>query len=135
MNTKTLQTTLRIIAVVQFVLGTVLLIPGLFASVLGLAAAPGWVDWMLSMTAARAIGFGYGMLLAAREPRRHLAWIRAMVGIQAIDWLATVAYLVAGTVTIGQVTTAAFLPVVFIGLLVRLAPRSSADEARTAVSA
>lgn len=114
-----LKPTLYVIAVVQIVLGAVLLVPGGFSGLMSLEAAPGWVDWILAMFAARAIGFGFGMFLAARNPIENRSWIVAMVGVQAIDWLATIAYLATGTVTLGQVTTAVFLPVVFILILGR----------------
>lgn len=125
---KTLKVTLIIIGVVQLTLGIMFLVPGLFASTMGLEEAPGWVDWLFAMFAARAIGFSYGMFLAARNPARNLSWIKAMIGIQAIDWVATIAYLITGTVTIAQVTTAAFLPLVFIVILGRGTPWS--EESR-----
>lgn len=117
-----LRRTLIIIGVIQLVLGIVFLVPDLFQRLAGLDEAPDWVNWILVMFGARALGFGYGMLVAAREPASHLAWIRAMIGIQAIDWLGTIAYLISGSVTLTQVTTAAFLPVVFVVILVRLYP-------------
>lgn len=109
---------LRFVAVVQWFLGIgFLLAPAGLATLLGLALAPTWTAWLFAMMAARFLGFGYGMWLAARDPRRHVHWINAMLVIQAIDWLATLYYLAAGAVTLGQVTTAAFLPVVFIVVL------------------
>ncbi|MEA2000405.1 MAG: hypothetical protein U9N84_00745 [Actinomycetota bacterium] len=75
------------------------------------------------MFGARALGFAYGMFHAARNPETHLEWIRAMIGIQAIDWIATIGYLVTGAVTMAQVTTAAFLPILFILILSRNSPR------------
>jgi hypothetical protein len=110
---------LAVIGVVQLALGVIFLVPGLFASIIGLETAPEWVDWLLAMFGARALGFAYGMFLAARNPGRHVGWIRAMIGIQAIDWVATLSYLAAGAVTLAQVTTAAFLPVAFIVILWR----------------
>ncbi len=52
-----------------------------------------------------------------RPPGYRIAWIDTMIVIQAIDWIATTAYLLTGAVSLRQVTTAAFLPVVFIGML------------------
>jgi len=124
---KILKVTLRVIGVVQLLLGALLLVPGLFASVVGLEATPEWVNWMFAMFAARSIGFGYGMFVAAGNPVRNLSWITAMIAVQAIDWVATIAYLVTGTVTISQVTTAAFLPLVFIALLARTTPWSTSE--------
>lgn len=124
---RVLKITLASIGVVQLALGMILLIPGGFASVLGLERGPGWVDWQLAMAGARFLGFGAGMLLAARYPRRYAEWIWSMVAIQAIDWIATIGYLVGGAVALSQVTTASFLPLVFIAVLVRYAPRRRRD--------
>jgi hypothetical protein len=125
---KILKPTLVIIGVVQLVLGIVLLVPGLFASTMGLEEPPDWVNWQFAMLGARFLGFAFGMFLASRDPRRHLAWIQAMIGIQAIDWVGTMAYLTTGAVTITQVTTAAFLPLVFIVILGRFALSPEAHD-------
>ena len=125
-----LKWTLVVIGIAQLVLGVIFLVPGLFASLVRLEEAADWTNWMFAMLGARALGFAYGMLLAARNPARHMSWIRAMVGVQAIDWIATVSYLTVGVVTIAQVTTAAFLPVVFIVILVRYSPRVDTHDVR-----
>lgn len=114
---RTFRWTLRIVAIVQFVVGAVLLVPGLPEMLFDLAEAPGWVGWMLAMSGARFVGFGIGMMLASGDPAAHRPWVSTMVLVQAIDWLATIAYLLAGSVTLAQVTTAAFLPVAFIVVL------------------
>lgn len=123
--------TLIVIGIVQIILGAVFLIPNGFAGLLGLPDAPAWASWMLTMFSARAFGFGYGMLLASRDPRRHRSWIVAMIGVQAVDWLGTMAYVLTGTLTLATVTTAAFLPLVFIGILWR--PATDAAPAREEV--
>jgi hypothetical protein len=121
---QTLTFTLRFIAVVQFALGAAfLLAPRPAAQLLGLAPAPAWTDWLFAMMAARFLGFGYGMWLAARAPHAHRAWIRAMIAIQSVDWIATIYYLSAGAVTLAQVTTAAFLPVLFVLVLLLAFPQ------------
>ena len=125
---RILKPTLVIIGVVQLVLGIVFLVPGLFASTMGLEEPPDWVNWQFAMLGARFLGFAFGMFLASRDPRRHLAWIQAMIGIQAIDWVGTMAYLTTGAVTITQVTTAAFLPLVFIVILGRFALSPEAHD-------
>ena len=121
-----LRFTLRFIAVVQFVLGAGFLVaPEGMASLLGLAATPGWANWMFGMMAARFLAFGYGMLVAARDPAGNLSWLRSMVAIQLVDWAVTVKYLLAGAVTLAQVSTASFLPLVFVALLWWSWPRAS----------
>lgn len=111
----------------QCLLGAAFLIaPGQTSHMLGLSAAPGWTHWLFGMMAARFLGFGYGMALAARNPLASLPWINAMVAIQAIDWIVTLRYLTAGAVTLAQVTTASFLPLIFVILLVVSYPEPAA---------
>lgn len=98
---------------------------------IGLESGPAWADWMFAMLAARALGFAFGMFLAARNPRPHLSWIRAMIGVQAIDWLATITYLITGAVTMAKVTTAAFLPLAFMVILLRASSRLGQTEIET----
>ncbi|MEK7327001.1 MAG: hypothetical protein AAB217_17295 [Chloroflexota bacterium] len=112
------------IGVVQLVLGAAFaLAPARFGAMLGLPETPTWVYWMFCMFSARALGFAYGMFLAARDPARHIHWIQAMIGVQAIDWLATMYFVLSGVVTLAQVSTASFLPIIFIGMLVVFYPR------------
>lgn len=115
---RTLGFTLRFVATVQFMLGAGFLIaPEGMAMTLGLAVTQGWANWMFGMMAARFLGYGYGMLVAARDPAGNLPWLRSMVAIQLIDWGVTVRYLLAGAVTLAQVNTASLLPLVFVALL------------------
>ena len=119
-----LRTTLFIVAGFQFALGAAFLVaPATVASVFSLPTAPGWTSWLFAMMAARFLGYGVGMVVTAREPERNLAWIDTMIAIQIIDWLATVGYLAAGDVTLGQVTTASFVPVLLAGSLAWFRPR------------
>lgn len=68
-------------------------------------------------------GYAYGMVAAARDPLRNASWITTMIGVQAVDWVATVLFLARGDLTFQQVTTAAFMPVVFVAALLRWHPR------------
>ena len=113
-----LNTTLWLVAIIQFTLGIAFLAaPEQAAQSLGLSAAPGWANWLFGMMAARFLGFGYGMVMAVRHPEQALPWIKAMIAVQAMDWLVTLKYLYLGAVTLAQVSTASFLPVVFVVLL------------------
>ncbi len=124
MNRRPLQITLVFIGIVQLVLGAVFAFaPAQFGAMVGLAEAPTWTHWMFFMFSARALGFAFGMFLAARDPARHVHWIQAMIGVQAIDWLATMYFVLTGAVTLAQVSTASFLPLIFIGMLVIFYPR------------
>lgn len=126
---RILTLTLRLIAVVQAVLGLAFLAaPETAAHALGLAPAPEWADWLFGMMAARFLGFAFGMWVAADRPAVSRSWLIAMIGIQAIDWAVTLKYLALHAVTLAQVSTAAFLPVLFIAVLVFGFPRSPVRE-------
>ena len=122
---KPLKITLGVIAVVQFVFGVLFVfLPGQFAPIFHLPVAPTWVNWLLVMGGARFLGMGYGMLVAIQDPIKHRAWINAMIGVQALDWLATIYSLVTGAISLSQASTATFLPVLFIAALLVFYPRS-----------
>lgn len=119
--------TLRFIALIQAILGIAFLVaPTTSAALLGLLpSAPGWADWLFGMMAARFLGYAYGLWLAARDPSGSRPWIVSMMGIQAIDWIVTLKYLTLGAVTLAQVTTASFLPVLFVVALAVAMPRTA----------
>ena len=120
-----LKFTLYFIGVVQIGLGlTFLLTPKMYPQMVNLTQAPDWVSWMLVFTSARMIGFGIGMFIAAQDPIRHKLWIQIMIGLQTMDWVGTVFYIFSGVVTIVQVSTASFLPIIFLVLLAYSYPRS-----------
>jgi len=132
MKVSVLRVTLGAIGAVQLILGLVFLfIPAQFASIVHLAAVPGWVPWMFAMFSARAFGFAYGMFLAMRQPEAHRAWIVSMILVQAVDWIVTVYFLLQGAVTLPQVSTASFLPIIFIGVLVARFPHADSQTLAT----
>lgn len=125
-----LRTMLRFIGVVQLILGTTFaLFPSQFIATMDLDATPEWVYWLFAQMGARFFAFGIGMFIAARHPERHQSWIGLMIGIQIIDWIATIFYLATDTVTLAQVTTAAFLPILFIVVLGWYFPRQQVNLA------
>lgn len=130
---RLLAATLWFVAIVQFVLGAAFLAaPEQAAHALGLSPAPGWANWLFGMMAARFLGFAFGMAVAARNPVGARSWIVAMIGIQAIDWIVTLKYLALGAVTLTQVSTASFLPVLFvIGLAIAMPRTVAATGARS----
>lgn len=130
MKVSALRITLGAIGVVQVILGFIFLFaPGQFAAVLGLAAIPAWVPWMFAMFGARALGFAFGMFLAMRQPEEHRAWIGSMIVVQAIDWVATIYFVLRGAVTLPQVSGASFLPIIFIFVLLTRYPRQTSKIA------
>lgn len=124
MRNRILRITLGVIALFQVFFGAVFLVaPSAIIAAFGLEPVPAWAPWIFALFSARAFGFAVGMIVAMRDPRRHAAWIWTMVGVQAIDWMATVAFIASGALTIAQASTAAFMPIVFIVALLLTMPR------------
>ncbi|MGH9284396.1 MAG: hypothetical protein ACRD0M_01795, partial [Acidimicrobiales bacterium] len=51
------------------------------------------------------------------------SWIDSMIVIQALDWVGTLVFLATGDVSLRNVTSAAFLPVIFVAGLLWWHPR------------
>ena len=129
-NSNVLRSMLGFIGVVQVFFGIMFtFVPNTFAGMVGLEAAPPWALWMFTMFGARAFGFAYGMFVAMRDPARHSTWIRAMIVVQAVDWIGTLVFLLNGSLTLMQVSTATVLPVIFIATLVTQFPRERGSAA------
>ena len=125
---RPLKVTLAVIGVVQVFFGLLFVVaPGQFAYLFHLPVAPGWTNWLLVMGGARFLGMGYGMFVTMRDPLKHRSWIQAMIGVQILDWLATIANLLSGTITLTQASTATFLPIVFIVALLVFYPREQSS--------
>lgn len=122
---RNLRRTLIVVGIFQIFFGILFLAaPVASASLFKLEpAAPAWANWLFAMMGVRFLGYGYGMFAAARDPLGRVAWIDTMIVIQAVDWLATLGYLIAGELTLAQVTTAAIAPLLFIIALLVWHPR------------
>lgn len=121
---KQLRITLWVTAVVQIWFGALFaLAPGEAAGLLGVPHEPRWVDWIFVMMGARFLGYGLGMVAAARDPERHVIWINTMIGIQLLDWSSTLLALTTGGLGLRNVSSAALLPPLIVGALVWWHPR------------
>ena len=116
---RILRATLIVIGIIQIACGAMYLAaPGAVAGSLHLQpAAPPWVNWLLATAGARFIGYGIGMFAAARAPWRHRVWINTMIAIQAVDFIATAAYLANGVLPLGHVAAGLVLPWLWIAVL------------------
>jgi hypothetical protein len=72
------------------------------------------------------------MFVAARDPGSHQSWIDTMIGIQVVDWVATVGFVLAGELPVTSVVSALVLPVVFVAALVGWHPRRVAPVSAAA---
>ena len=125
MRTLILRITLVVIALAQFVAGLLYtFFPGMLAESLDLPETPQWSHWVFAVFGARCLGYAVGLILAIRNPPKYRAWIVTMVGVQAIDWIATLVYIAVGALTVAQAPLSVFMPVVFIVLLLATMPRN-----------
>jgi len=132
MKTLILRITLVFIAIAQFVAGLLyMFFPGMLAKLLGLPETPQWSYWVFALFGARCLGYAVGMILAIRDPLKYRAWIITMIGVQAIDWIATLVFIGAGALTVAQAPLSVFMPVVFIVLLLVTMPRNGTETPST----
>jgi len=125
-----LRITLGVIAAFQAGFGLLFLFaPAVYPSLVGLDPVPAWAPWMFALFSARALGFAAGMVVAIRDPYRNRSWIAIMIGVQAIDWISTLVAVVQGSLTVAQVSTAGFMPILFIVALALTFPRRSRQRA------
>lgn len=120
-----LKVVLRIIGVVQLILGVLyLLIPTRFLALQGLSTPGADNAYPLGMLAARFLAYGIGMFYIARDPEKNQFWINNMVLIQAVDLLAGIFYTATGVVSIANSVFPMFNAMVFIVLLLLWRPKA-----------
>jgi len=131
-----LRITLGVIAAFQAGFGILFLVaPAAYPHLVGLDPVPAWAPWIFALFSARALGFAAGMVVAIRDPFRYRSWIAVMIGAQAIDWIATMVFVLQGTLTLAQVSTAGFMPIVFIVVLALTFSRRAAERGAVASTA
>jgi hypothetical protein len=122
-----LKVLLRVIGVVQLVLGALyLFIPTRFLAMQGLSTPGADIAYPLGMLAARFLAYGIGMLFIAREPEKQLFWINNMILIQALDLAAGIFYTATGVVSLTHSGFPLFNATLFIVLLTLWRPKAAA---------
>ncbi|OBH29006.1 hypothetical protein A5692_21900 [Mycobacterium sp. E342] len=114
-----LRASMIVVGIIQLGIGAMYLAaPAAVVVMLGVApGAPPWVNFVLATAGARFIGYGIGMVAAARSPGRHHLWIDTMIAIQLIDVIATLFYLANGTLPREHHELAVALPLLWVVLL------------------
>lgn len=115
---KRLKTLLRLIGVVQIVLGLLYLFAPLgFLALLGHSTPEADIAYPLGMLAARFLAYGVGMFFIARAPEKHGFWINNMILIQAVDLAVGIFYTATGAVGLALSAFPIFNAILFIILL------------------
>ncbi|MFN8380974.1 MAG: hypothetical protein U0V02_03485 [Anaerolineales bacterium] len=126
-----LKVLLRVIGVVQLVLGLMyLLIPMNFLGMMGHSIPQPDIAYPLGMLAARFLAYGIGMLFIAREPEKQLFWINNMILIQALDLATGVFYTGTGIVNLSLSGFPMFNAALFIILLSVWRPKPALATAK-----
>lgn len=110
---------LIIVGIIQIGTGALYLAaPAAVTAMLGVPpAAPPWLGFVLATAGARFIGYGIGMLAAARSPYQHLLWIDTMIALQAVDFIAVLFYLANKTLPAQHFAPSVALPMLWVVLL------------------
>ncbi|PRC94048.1 hypothetical protein [Solimicrobium silvestre] len=109
--------TLRVIAIIQMLLGLAyLIVPNLFLHQLGHSQPAPDLLYPLGMLAARFLAYGAGFWIISSAPEKHVLWIRLMALIQLIDLLVGAFYTVQGVVPV-SLSAFPMVNAVWIGLL------------------
>jgi hypothetical protein len=120
-----LKVLLRIIGVVQLILGVLyLFIPMRFLAMMGQSVPQTDIAYPLGMLAARFLAYGLGMLFIAREPEKQLFWINNMILIQALDLAVGVFYTATGILELSHSGFPMFNATLFIVLLTLWRPKA-----------
>lgn len=115
---KRIKTLLRLIGVVQIVLGLLYLFAPLnFLVLLGHSTPEADIAYPLGMLAARFLAYGVGLFFIAHAPEKHRFWINNMIFIQAVDLAVGIFYTATGSVGLALSAFPMFNATLFIILL------------------
>jgi len=100
---KKLTYLLYLVGIIQIILGIFhLFAPEFFLSKTGHSIPEADIYYPLAMLAARFLAFGIAFIYIAKEPAKHILWIKFMVLIQVIDLGAGIFYTLTGVVNIAD---------------------------------
>lgn len=126
---KKLSILLRVIGIVQLILGTALLfVPQLFTAWMGLSPAGTDNNYLFAMLSARFLAYGIGMFYIARDPANHPFWINNMILIQVTDLAAGLFYTLNGTLALSVSGFPMFNATLFIILLLLWRPKTDTKK-------
>jgi hypothetical protein len=126
---KKLRILLRVVGVIQIVLGLFyLLAPAFFLEAIGHTVPADDLFYPLGMLAARFLVFGVVFIYIAQDPMQHRLWITAMIFIQLIDLAVGVFYTATGVVAISDSLFPMFNATWIAGLLYFWRPRHETAE-------
>jgi len=128
---KKLTILLRVVGVLQLVLGTAyLLIPGALTEWMKLSPAPHDANYAYGMLASRFIAYGIGMFVIANDPIRNIFWIKNMILVQVIDLGVGMFYTARGVLSLSSSAFPMFNAILIAGLLFLWMPKQVGRETK-----
>lgn len=122
---------LRVVGVLQLVLGTVyLLAPGALTEWMKLSPAPHDANYAYGMLASRFIAYGIGMFVIANDPIHNIFWIKNMILIQVIDLGVGIFYTASGVLSLSSSAFPMFNAILIAGLLFLWRPKQVGNVAK-----
>lgn len=126
MRLKVLKVVLVVVGLIQVVFGLgYLLIPSMFNQMMGYAPVPPWTDFISRFGGVRFLAMAIGMWLAFRDPIKNISWIKVMIFVQAVDFLAALYTVLSGTLPVAKVNVALVLPLLWTILLTVFYPKAA----------
>ena len=94
---------LYVVGAIQVILGVFyLFFPEFFLKATGHTIPQADIYYPLAMLSARFIAYGIALIYIAREPLKHILWIKFMILIQLIDLAAGIFYSLVGIIDIAD---------------------------------
>lgn len=128
-----LRVVLGIVGITQVIFGlTELLVPAQFHQFVGYSQIPPWAIFTSRLGSVRFLALAFGIYLAIRDPRKHIAWIQVMIFVHAMDFLIAVCAwtsTLCPTIPFMRSAIPLWLPLLLVALLIVFYPKGNSKDA------
>ena len=127
--TKALKVVMIVFGVVLILMGLInIILPEQWAGMHGMGGGPSYVKWMSTLSAVFVILVGFWVIVAGRDPLRHIDWVKFVIMFCILAVVADIYSIIRGYVDFSQipgyVITDGVFAVVFLALYPWRAARS-----------
>jgi hypothetical protein len=120
---KALSIAMIVFGVIGILVGlTDIIAPDQSSKLFGFGEAPDWVNWLGAMAGASYVAAGVWVIVASRDPIRHILWVKFLVTKSWLFTLVTAYSLIRGYVSFSQVGALLILFAIFAVLFLVFYP-------------